>query len=73
MGFGKLGQKSLAIARLGAKSIHTGSKIGSKYVVPAASLASIALMAAAPAIAIPLGAAAGAAKPILNNIEKITR
>jgi hypothetical protein len=73
MGFGKLGQKSLAIARLGAKSIHTGSKIGSKYVVPAASLASIALMAAAPEIALPLGAAAGAAKPILNNIEKITR
>ena len=73
MGFGKLGQKSLAIARLGAKSLHTGSKIGSKYVVPAATLASIALMPVAPEVALPLAAGAAVAKPVFSNLEKITR
>ena len=73
MGFSRIGHKATQVAKLGAKNVHTVSKFGSKYAVPAASLASIGLMAVAPEIAIPLGAAATAAKPVLNNIEKITR
>ena len=73
MGFSKLGQKSIAIARLGAKNIHTGAKIGNKYVVPAATLASIALMPVAPEVALPLAAGAAVAKPVFRNLEKITR
>lgn len=73
MGFSRIGHKAAQVAKLGTKNVHTVSKFGSKYAVPAASLASIGLMAVAPEIAIPLGAAATAAKPVLNNIEKITR
>ena len=73
MAYSKFGQKAMSVAKIGVKGIHTGSKFGSKYGVPAASLASIALMGAAPEIALPLAAGAAYAKPILNNIEKISR
>ena len=73
MGYSKFGQKAMSVAKIGVKGIHTGSKLGSKYAVPIASLASIGLMATAPEIALPLAAGAAYAKPILNNVEKITR
>jgi hypothetical protein len=73
MGFSRFGHKAMHTAKLGAKSIHTVSKFGSKYAVPAASLASIGLMATAPEVAIPLATAASVAKPILSNIQKITK
>ena len=73
MAYSKLGQKAMSVAKIGVKGVHTGAKFGSKYGVPIASLASIGLMAAAPEIALPLAAGAAYAKPILNNVEKITR
>lgn len=73
MGYTKIGQKAMGVAKLGQKTIHSGAQLGRKYVVPGASLASIALAGVAPEVALPLGAAAAYARPIANNIEKMSR
>lgn len=65
----KLGQKVARVEKLGAKAIHTGTKLGAKIVKPAAAIAAVAN----PELAVPIVAGAEIAKPILKTIERASR